>query len=109
MIKYLYPKNHNGLKGQSSLPLSSLSWLHQMRTSDYDISVSVIELQFEAQYSFTSRELVEVIYGDDTGSSKHGLFGDGNIENCFQKFPQEHQCNKFYEWLGLESLVDQAE
>lgn len=52
--------------------------------------MSVIDLLFKTQCSFTPKELVEVIYedGDNTGSDKCGLSED--IENCFQKFPQEH-------------------
>ncbi|KIK52247.1 hypothetical protein GYMLUDRAFT_180369 [Collybiopsis luxurians FD-317 M1] len=33
---------------------------------------------------------------------KERLFGHGNINEYFNKFPFEHQCNDFCLWLGLE-------
>ncbi|THU88721.1 hypothetical protein K435DRAFT_679263, partial [Dendrothele bispora CBS 962.96] len=35
-------------------------------------------------------------------SGKPTLFGDGNIDKCFKKFPKEHLCNDFCRWMGLQ-------
>ncbi|THU93813.1 hypothetical protein K435DRAFT_902727 [Dendrothele bispora CBS 962.96] len=57
----------------------------------------------------TSPALLEVLYGQEINSDaaafisgKPTLFGDGNIDKCFKKFPKEHLCNDFCRWMGLQ-------
>ncbi|THU79448.1 hypothetical protein K435DRAFT_697771, partial [Dendrothele bispora CBS 962.96] len=33
------------------------------------------------------------------------LFGDGNIDKCFKKFPKEHLCKDLCRWMGLQPYV----
>jgi hypothetical protein len=32
------------------------------------------------------------------------LFGDGNLGTAFEKFPAQHECNKFCRWFKLKAL-----
>lgn len=57
-----------------------------------------------------SRDLLRIIYDEADSdkatarSKRHAVFGDGNIDTCFEKFPMEHQCNHFCTWMKLDKL-----
>ncbi|KAF5385575.1 hypothetical protein D9757_006739 [Collybiopsis confluens] len=60
----------------------------------------------------TSPKLSKVVYGpgteaESTNSSVTSnlmVFGEGNIESCFEKFPEQHECNEFCRWMDLLPL-----
>ncbi|KAK7452640.1 hypothetical protein VKT23_012039 [Stygiomarasmius scandens] len=61
----------------------------------------------------TSPDLLKTLYGEDVdgdeAAADHGkqtLFGDGNIDRCFRKFPLEHECNLFCVWMDLIPFCD---
>ncbi|THU77392.1 hypothetical protein K435DRAFT_812496 [Dendrothele bispora CBS 962.96] len=56
----------------------------------------------------TSPVLLQTLYGEEIDGDnaavnlgKETLFGDGNIDRCFVRFPEEHQCNLFCTWMDL--------
>ncbi|KAE9401194.1 hypothetical protein BT96DRAFT_818219, partial [Gymnopus androsaceus JB14] len=78
---------------------------------DYDICLFLCACQ-HLQYSKT-QELPYVSdyqgYGNlltdaqiMTSPIGKGVFGDGNIETCFNSFPLEHECNDFCAWMELQ-------
>ncbi|KAH9481781.1 Myosin heavy chain kinase C [Psilocybe cubensis] len=41
---------------------------------------------------------------DGNGNPLQNLFGEGNVEEAFMKFPSQHKCNEYCTWFDLEPI-----
>ncbi|KAF5367072.1 hypothetical protein D9758_003915 [Tetrapyrgos nigripes] len=62
-----------------------------------------------------SSKLLQVIFGEGAEAAaldpKTSLFGDGNVQSGFEKFPLNHQCegNPFCAWMELKPLQNELQ
>ncbi|KAG1887660.1 hypothetical protein F4604DRAFT_1674848 [Suillus subluteus] len=73
----------------------------------YDMAEFFVFTQ-HVQYVKTGKLAFISDYQDRSVSNGCDIFGEGNIEASVSKFEDQHACNEYCEWFGLEIFVKEA-
>jgi hypothetical protein len=90
---------HNSLLGVKYNPARNNHLVD--RHSSHDIAVGLPPL---AEYD---NSLIGQFSRDIPNGNR--LFGDGHLEDKFQEFPEQHQCNYFCRWFRVPAFSTREE